>query len=125
MPSIMPRTVYPALSAPQEGNDREYQEYEKQYFRDASRASGNSAEAENRGHDGDNEKDHCVVKHFYLPPPAIFALALCGGIFLSGLSGRNRRLPRFPVGRVRRAHTADMSPPFISRHPILCCDGPT
>jgi hypothetical protein len=61
MPSIMPRTVYPALSAPQEGNDREYQEYEKQYFRDASRASGNSAEAENRGHDGDNEKDHCVV----------------------------------------------------------------
>jgi hypothetical protein len=62
------------------------------------------------------------VKHFYLPPPAIFALALSAGIFLSGLFRRYRRLPRFPVRRVRRAYTGDMSLPFISCHPLLCCD---
>src|SRR5579862_4045195 len=87
MPSIMPWTGCPALcrsaaqqqptlSATEEGDDCEYQEYEEQYLRDASRARGNAAEAENRGHNGNDEKDDCVVKHCCLPPPAIFALAL-------------------------------------------------
>ena len=87
MPSIMPWTgctalcrsaaqQQPTLSAAEEGNNCEYQEYEEQYFCDASRARGNAAEAEDRGHDGDDEKDDCVVKHFCLPPTAIFALAL-------------------------------------------------
>jgi hypothetical protein len=133
MPSIMPWTGCPALcrraaqqqptlSATEEGDDCEYQEYEEQYFRDAGRARGNAAEAENRGHDGDDEKDDCVVKHCCLPPPAIFALALWAALFLSGLLLRYRRRPPLTVGRVRRVHTADMSLLFISRHPLLCCD---
>ena len=88
MPSIMPWTGCPALcrsaaqpppptlSAAQEGDDCEYQEYEEQYFRDTGCACGNAAEAENRSHDGNDEEDDCVVKHCCLPPPAIFALAL-------------------------------------------------
>jgi hypothetical protein len=85
MPSIMPcneggrwsdhRPRY--LCPAQEGQNSEYQEHEEQYLRNAGRTCGKTAEAENGGDDGNNEKHDCVVKHFYLPPPASYALALC------------------------------------------------
>src|SRR5260370_14128370 len=101
-PWIMRGTGYRRLSGAEEGDDCEYQEYEKQYFRDAGRTCGNPAEAENCGHDGDNEKDHCVVKHFCLPPPAIF----CVGVV-------RRHIPIGPVSAL--SETA----------PLACQTGPT
>src|SRR5882757_6375390 len=67
-----------SLGATQEGQDCQDQEYKEQHLRDAGRAGGKTAKAQNRGHDGNDEKHDCVVKHFgSLPPPATCALALC------------------------------------------------
>ena len=103
-----------SLGAAQKRNDSENQEHKEQDLRNPGRTGGNTAEAQNRGHDGDNEKHDCVMKHFYLPPPA-FCVGVVRCIFPFSSSGRYRRRPRFYVRRVRRAHTADMSPLFISQ----------
>jgi hypothetical protein len=51
------------LRAPQEGDDREDEKNDEQYLRNTRSAGGNSAESEDSGDDGDNEKYQCVIEH--------------------------------------------------------------
>jgi hypothetical protein len=66
----------PSLSPPQEGDDGEHEKYEEQHFRNAGRSRRDSAEAENRRDNGDNEKYDCVMKHV----PVSHARGFCVGV---------------------------------------------
>lgn len=89
-----------ALRPSQEGNDREYQEYEEQDLSNAGRAGGKTAEAQDRRHDGDYEKYDCVVKHFYISRRWRSVRWRCACIFRSTHLSRYRKPPRFCVRRV-------------------------
>jgi hypothetical protein len=61
-------TLTTSLSPPQERDEGKNQEYEEQDLRDPRGTRGNTTEAQNGRDDGDDEENHCVVKHLrYLP----------------------------------------------------------
>jgi hypothetical protein len=57
------RIVNSVLRASEKGDDRQNDKYNEKNFRDSGRAGCNTAKAEYRCNDGNDEKDDCVIKH--------------------------------------------------------------
>src|SRR5579862_6501832 len=80
-----------ASGSPQEREDRQYQEHEEENLGDAGRARGDTAEAEDGRHDGNDEEDDGVMKHLDLQTRG--ALAFVGAGMLAWRAAPPYRKP--------------------------------
>jgi hypothetical protein len=64
---LQPTLASPADSAGKQGNQEKHDEHQKKDLRDSCRSSGDAAEPQQRGNQGDDQKYECVVKHYLSP----------------------------------------------------------